>query len=154
MIWTYKHASQPHSALSTTSSRCSTRTHFLCWSSRHTDWSALLRMMKQQYWGYLERDQLMWLKDGGQRIDEIVLQRRCGKIIAMKQGNEEYSYHDHTNQTTLHIKNLVTFASVPPTRQYYSGTYIYSLNLHSSDIPLPYLIKHMYFESILCETVR
>lgn len=39
----------------------------------------------------------MWLKDGGQRIDEIVLQRRCGKIIAMKQGNEEYSYHDHTN---------------------------------------------------------
>ena len=85
----------------------------------------------------------MWPKDGGQRIDKIVLQRRCGKIIAVKQGNEEYSYRDHTNRTTLRIKNLVTFASVPLTRQYYSGMYIYSLNLHFSDIPLPYLIKHI-----------
>ena len=143
MIWTYKHASQLHSALSTTSSRCSTRTYFLHQSSRHTDWSALLRMMKQQYWGYLERDQLIWPKDRGQRIDEIILQRRCGKIIAVKQGNKEYSYHDDTNRTTLCIKNLVTFASVPPMRQYYSGMYIYSLNLRSSDIPLPYLIKYI-----------
>ena len=85
----------------------------------------------------------MWPKDGGQRIDEIVLQRRCGKIIAVKQGNKEYSYRDHTNQTTLHIKDLVTFASVLLTRQYYSGMYIYSLNLRSSDVPLPYLIKHI-----------